>query len=148
MHLLTEWLKGHTLLYTFILFLISALFSLYSQDIRRFLHEWPRTKAKALKTRRDAAIRRLELLSLLYNNSYQLLLYFATQFVQMIFGWLIWAAILTVIALFSKTQVSRGVVFGVFAGLFIGRLQEIRGVLVQLTRYDRSVATLQQQASN
>jgi hypothetical protein len=147
MNTLTDWLKNHQLLYTFILFLLSAAFSLYAKDIRRFLHEWPKTKETARQVKRDKAAERLRLLQLLHNDSYQLLLYFSIQFMQIVLGCLISAAILFVISLFREKPFLTGIYVGAWAGIFLGRLDNLRSVVSQLTRYDSAVAGLQQKAS-
>ncbi len=142
---LTNWLKAHTLLYTFILFLLSALFSIYSKDIKQFLHSWPKTTEKARQFSQQAATTRLRLLKMLHNDSYNLLLYFGTKFVNLIFQWLFLAIALTVTGAIRRKQFEPGVFIGLMAGWFMGVCQEVRGVLVQLIRYDQSIAKLQEE---
>jgi hypothetical protein len=143
---LTIWLKAHTLLYPFILFLLSALFSIYSKDIKQFLHSWPKTAQKARQFSQQAATTRLGLLKVLHNDSYQLLLYFGTQFVGLFFEWLFLVFIpFGVIGIVTKKPVELGTYIAMMGGVFMGVCQEVRGVLVQLRRYDQSVTKLQEE---
>lgn len=147
LHTLTEWLKSHTLLYTFVLFLLSAFLSIYSQEIKRFLHSWPRTAEAARRHTLQNVTYQLALLKTLHNDSYRLLLYFADKFTTLIFEWLGLMIILTVIGIVRKARLEPGIYFGLMAGSFIGTVQDVRGMLVRLARYDESVAKLQQQIS-
>ncbi len=137
------WLKNHSLLYTFILFLISAAFSIYSKDIRRFLHEWPRAKEKKRQVQRKAVSRRLELLELLHNNSYELILYIADKVVLMVYGLIFFFVIVGASKTLHKWATLAAVLSGILSGEFIGALQEMHEIFGQLKSYEQSVATLQ-----
>src|SRR5580700_7927625 len=80
------------------------------------------------------------------NNSYQLLLYFATRFITVVFEWVTFAAILTVIGFIAKWKtLNKGIFISLGAGIFFSACQEVRGVLVQLINYDESVSKLGKQ---
>lgn len=145
-HALTEWLRNHPLLYPFILFLLGGFLTLYSGDIKRFLHEWPRTKEKARQAGRNKAIFQLELLTSLHNDSYQLLLYFAERVTQVVYWGVFCAPIAIIIGIFSSKVHPLSLLFGMWAGNVIAESQRVRKVLAQLHSYDKSVAMLQQQA--
>jgi MFS family permease len=143
--LLGDWFGRHPLLYTFLLFLIACFVSIYSSDVKRFLHEWPRTKVKARQANRLVVTQRLELLNHVHGNSYNLIFYFALQFIEMVFEFLLLAIVATILAKVAAIKSLSGVMFGLFCGAFVGRCYTVRGVLKQLSNYDHSVSELQRQ---
>jgi hypothetical protein len=148
MNTVKDWLLHHPLLYPFILCVFAAFVSIYSQDIKSFLHHWPRAKESVRWFSQDKASRRLRLLEVLHNNSYQLLLYFATKFIQGVILWVIVAATFTIIGLITKSKTAGlQALVGICGGIFFATCQEVRGVLVQLISYDQSVAKLKERLS-
>ena len=83
LHSLTDWLGKHTLLYAFALFLVGCFVSLYSAEVKRFLHVWPRTRLN--QAHQNSVRQRLDLMKRLHKNPYNLLFYFAQEFISMIF---------------------------------------------------------------
>jgi hypothetical protein len=142
---LTGWLKSHTLLYPFVLFLLSALFSIYSQDIKKFLHEWPRVKRRAHQDALRAATDRIELLTRLHNNTYELILYFATYGENLVFKAFVYGALLTLLSLLPHGKLEPVPLYvGMMVGAVFGAWRDVRPVLMQLNRYEHSIAELKQ----
>jgi|HubBroStandDraft_6_1064221.scaffolds.fasta_scaffold223624_2 hypothetical protein len=143
--LVPDWLNHHQLVLTISFFLISLVVSIYGQDIKRYLHEWPKTKEKVRQAKQRAAIQRVALLNQLHNNSYALLLYFAIQFIRLIFEWLALAIVFSLLIGFHVvTQRAVASFLGLLAGAFFGMCDKVRKLLAQLTNYDESVKELQQ----
>ena len=104
---LKDWAWAHPLLYPFILFVLACLVEIYGKDIRSFLHEWPRTKARAHKVKENDLCKRLVVLKALHNDSYQLILYLMNKCLMLIIEWFATAVIASVI-LVAFTLQNRG----------------------------------------
>jgi hypothetical protein len=150
---LTDWLKDHPFLYPFILFLIGVAVSIYSQNVKRFLHDWPRTKEKKRQVQRNAVTRRLELLKLLHNNSYELIVYLGGRSVLMVYSLMFIGIVIgTAKALNLGVQNHKwaalaGVLAGILSGEFTGALRELHEIFRQLKSYEQSVTQLEQTLS-
>ena len=142
--ILKAWCGEHTLLYPFLLFLASVLVSIYPQEIKRFLHEWPKTKATAHQAKRNILTKRLALLKTLHDNSYMLVFWLALNFVNYIFTCFIVVVVANILALFGKARPSTEVVLYICAGVFMGRCNTMRATSVDLSSYDETVTKLEQ----
>jgi uncharacterized membrane protein (DUF106 family) len=148
LHTITDLLKNHQLLFTLVLFVLSALFSIYASEIKQFLHNWPRTKERARKARENDLVERLALLKILHNDSYQLIIYLVNRFTGLIFSWLKAMAVLILIEIVSRTPLNQGLVEGVVIGLVTGECYYVRVVLKELGNYDETVRNFQQRLSD
>jgi hypothetical protein len=147
---LTNWLNAHQLLVGVALgAFFSAFFSTYAQEVKQFLHSWPKTTEMRRQGRRNQATNRLELLKTLHNDSYHLLLYFGLKFFSLILWWLILAIVLGVIGIIKHLEPRSFILLigGMMVGVFMGKWQEVSGVLWQLTSFDESVEKLERKAS-
>jgi hypothetical protein len=144
LHMLVEWFKNHPLLYPFILFLLAAFISVYTSDIKQFLHNWPRTKERARRAREHDLTERLVLLKTLHNDSYQLVIYLTSRLIHLAFSYLNAVILLIVVAIVSRTHIDAAMVEGVVTGLVMGECYWVRGVLKELSNYDETVATFQE----
>ena len=142
-HRLIDWVGNHQLLYTFILFLLAAALSIYAQDIRLFLHRWPRTKVQEFN--RNRISERLKLLRSINGSAYHLLFYFALQFLQMVLEFLLLAVGYTIYSALGPGTARMTILIALFSGAFIGRCNSVREVMKQLSKYDQSVSALEQQ---
>ncbi len=143
LHTITEWLKNHPLLYPFILFVLAAFVSIYSAELKRFLHHWPKTAEHSRKAAQQVVIHRLAILNALHNDSYQLLLYFADKFITLVIEGLGLMVIISVIGLITKIHIELIVWVSMMTGSLTGAVLEVRRVLKELVNYDQSVNTLQ-----
>jgi hypothetical protein len=147
LHALKDWLWGHPLLYGFILFALSLLGSIYSQEIRAFLHSWPRTKEHRRRVKQTELSSRIELLKKLHNDSYQLLLFLAGRIAGDCFKALVLVILMLVASGFTKIKPQPGTYIWLLCGWFTGMFQWLNGVMKQLHDFDATVATLQSQLS-
>ena len=69
------WFQGHPLTVSIILFFAAALISIYSTEIKHFLHHWPRTRKALHSSTRSFLTNRVVLLERLHNNAYEVLMY-------------------------------------------------------------------------
>jgi hypothetical protein len=78
-----DWLTAHPIAFALGLFALSAVISIYSKEIKTFLHTWPRNKVRAgfLSLNRN----RLSTLQHLHNNPYGLVLYLAREVFGLIY---------------------------------------------------------------
>jgi|SRR5579872_1178610 len=142
---LKNWLWTHSLLYPFVLFALAAFVSIYSQDIKAFLHHWPRTKERWRKVKEKELIDRLALLKRLHNDSYQLLVYLTDQLIGLVFTCVITSLVLMIFnGIVHDTKNTVGEIKGVWVGIALGMGQNIKGVLKELSNYNSTVARLQQ----
>lgn len=144
---LKDWLWSHPLLYPFILFVIACAVSVYSQDIKRFLHNWPRTKERSRRFTENDLTKRIVLLMKLHNNSYQLLLFMVYKITNYVFTCILTSILVIGIGVITHEKSIRGSIFGVAFGLFVGVCFDLRTTVNQLYRYDEAVADLQKQRS-
>jgi hypothetical protein len=145
LHTITEWLKNHPVLYPFILFVFAAFVSIYSQEIKRFLHHWPKTAEHSRKSAQQFVTRQLALINALHNDSYHLLIYFADRFILLVIEGFVLMLIVFVIGLVIKIHPKQSLIIwgSLMAGSLIGAVLEVRRVLKQLLNYDQSVTDLQ-----
>jgi hypothetical protein len=142
MNSISHWVQIHPITFAVLLFVASALISLFSQEIKDFLRTWPKTKmaALALKDLRN----QLAVLNNLHNDSYQLTLWFVWGLVSVVITSL-WANLIVVALFFIMdyprfpTTVSLG---STFSGVVIGQAFKMRQTMNQLYNYDRSVEDL------
>lgn len=140
---LKDWLWHHQLLYPFILFTLAAVVSIYSQDIKSFLHRWPRTKEHARRAKENQLGNRIQLLRALHNDSYQLLLYLSRRVIHDCYAGIRFIAVLYVVCLLVKTHTKPGFYFYFLGGWLTGTLQLLNGVLRELDDFDATIVKLQ-----
>lgn len=138
----SHWAQGHPITFAIVLFAASALISLYSQEIKTFLRTWPTTKMRASVL--NDARHQLALLNNLHNNTYQLLLWFIWNIVQVVITALLGNILVFFIFLALEypkfpTAASLG---SSFIGIICGQAWRMKLVLRQLYDYDRSVQML------
>jgi|SRR5437667_1507601 len=147
MHALIDWLQNHPVAYPAILFVLACIVSIYAGDIKRFLHQWPRTTLRAAA--RNSTVQRLELLkSLQPGNAYNLLFYFALQFIGFVFESIAIIIVANIVFAAAHWKVAAGTYFALIAGAFCGRCNTVRKVLAQLGEYPQSVAELEKQLAD
>jgi hypothetical protein len=149
LHTLKTWPTDHPLLYPFLLFLLGAmlsgLFSVYAQEVKHFLHHWPRAKKRAFEVALNTAMYRLAILKRLHNDSYQVLLYFWSKV-----DYILYEAFLNGLLIYTVRIFPTGreyVSWWLFGGLVFGAVfscwWEARWVLRQLLKYEESVQKLE-----
>jgi hypothetical protein len=144
MKLVKDWLWAHSLLYPFLLFVFAALVSIYSREIKTFLHEWPRTTEQLRKYKTNRILSYMALLKSLHNNSYELVLYLAKRLLHDCYIAMIWFGVFVTAA--SWLRRPNSVWFG---GLFIGgwltgMFQALTKVTKDLSNYDVTIKRLEQ----
>lgn len=142
---LVGWCHDHTLTVALILFVLSCLISIYSTEIKHFLHHWPRTRAGFVRLIRNKAENDLRLLNDVHNDVYQLVFYVIWAFVNpLVMGIYYTIGTYVVVLLLPKHQpISSKVIFAYIGGFVLGSLIEVRRTLKRLQDYDASVKTLQ-----
>jgi hypothetical protein len=136
---LKEWPSTHSVLFTIILFLLAALISVYSQDIKRFLHDWTNTKQTIGKMRERNLTARLSLLKTLHNDSYRLLLFVVWKASHILFEMALFGMVLFLVSVYTKVQLKPSAYLGYFLGSLVGLLASIQGLTASLYKYDESV---------
>jgi hypothetical protein len=137
-----SWLHEHPLVVSLLLFVIGCVVSIYSSEIKQFLREWPRQK---IETRaRGSADARLRLLKALKDNPYQLLLFTLYQFYDLILT-LVWVAfsVSVIYLIIYHKPPTPSIPLGFCGGWCIGKAQTLREIMVQLYRFDKTVAELE-----
>jgi len=149
MHSFAEWLRNHPVASFLIPIAVGLLGNVYSGNLKRFLHQWPRSKRTMRAGARNIAITRLEQLKHLHpGNAYNLLFYFALHFIGFVFESLAWVVLVTIVSWVAHWKVPEGVFFGLVGGVFLGRYNTVRKVLWDLNDYDHSVAKLEKQIAD
>lgn len=145
---LTQWPSTHSVLFTIILFVFAALISIYSEDIKYFLHHWPRTKENARKGKEGFLKDYLSLLKRVHNDSYQLTLYLATRIIRMLlYGMIVALVIPLTIAGFQHVPLAPTTYLGMCVGWLGGMFQGLNKFLRELNHYDVTVANIEQALS-
>jgi len=142
-----DWLRNHPLGYPAILFVLACIVSIYAGDIKRFVHKWPGKTARAAV--RNSTAQQLELLKHLQpGNAYNLLFYFASQFIGFVFQSLGIIVVANIVSAVKYWHISADTYFSLVAGLFCGRCNTVRKLLVQLGRYPESTAELEKRLAD
>lgn len=123
--------------------MLAALISVYSQDIKRFLHEWPNTKEKVRKAREQRLIARLALLNRLHNDTYRLLLFVVWKTSRILFDMAVYGMVLFLGSVYTKVQLKPGMYLGYFIGSLVGLFASLRDVSDSLYDYDESVKKIE-----
>jgi hypothetical protein len=136
-----KWIVDHPVVMLFASLIASGLISLYSQQIRGFLHTWP------IRTLRSANLnvnrKQLQLLESLHNNTYNLVIYLAlaaTSFVGTAFNWLICLNFANLI--FSLHFTLQLMLIPAIVGPIFGKSMQVNIVLRELCHYDKRTAEL------
>lgn len=140
---LKQWPSNHSVLFTIILFVLAALISVYSQDIKRFLHDWPNTKAKIRGMRQQRLQARLDTLNRLHDNSYQLLLFVVWKASKILFDMAVFGMVLFAISLYTKIELTPKMYLGYFIGSLVGLFGSIKETTESLHKYTESVNQIQ-----
>lgn len=132
----SNWITAHPIAVTFVLFAIGILVSLYSSEIKRFLHGW--TKRKWRDLNRKQAANTLALLRRVHNNSYEFLLYIFGRLAHLITQ-AVWMN-LALLAFAGFTHASLGTsMWSIFGGLLIGWAYQLKELIKSLYNYEKSV---------
>src|SRR5438270_6485444 len=117
MGFLIHWPQGHPLAFTLILFVLAALVSIFSGDIRSFFRRLPH---RIRTFRAISAEDSLKLLESLHENSYNLLLFIAHRVFSILFAALVFFFVVSSFryVVLHLTDDSRlyTICFGMFAG--------------------------------
>lgn len=143
-HSSVTWLQGHPLSVSFILFGLATVISIYASDIKRFLHSWPRSRKTILAINRNKATHTLNLLKVVHNNPYQLLMYFIWNIVSVVVTAFYINAGFIAVAWISTRKLTVVSIWPTMAGIALVRTFEVRNTLRQLYDYDASVKELEQ----
>jgi hypothetical protein len=144
---LKAWPSTHSVLFTVILFLLAAFISVYSQDIKRFLHDWPNTKEKIRKARERELTARLATLKTLHDDSYQLLLFVVWRVSKTSFEMAAFGMALFFVSLYLNVQLKPTMYLGYFLGSLVGLFGFIKGITVSLYKYDESVKEIEEKVA-
>jgi hypothetical protein len=127
----------------FALFFVSGLISLYSKEIKGFLHSWP------IRTLRTADLnmskKRLQLLESLHNNTYNLVIYLAlsvTSYVDAMFFWFVILSLTDLIIFHTFPKYS---FLPAITGVAIGKTTQVGIVLKELCNYEKRTEELRQE---
>lgn len=140
MHPVFKWPSNHPVVFTLILFGLSAFFSVYGSDVRRFLHSWP--KKKFNESNLKIIHNRIRLLESLHNDSYRLSLFFMWHVVDLFSRSLTYAAILAILSFFLPNQFPRFTLWAVIPSVLIGKVFMLKDVFNQLADFDKSMSNL------
>jgi hypothetical protein len=89
-----DWIIANPVAMMLMLFSVSALLSLFAQEIKYFLRSWPIRTVRA--STRNAYVNKLKTLEYLHENPYRLLLYLCRIFTSTVNMILAWGAILAI----------------------------------------------------
>jgi hypothetical protein len=135
-----DWISGHPVATMLTLFFVSGLISLYSKEIKGFLHVWPIRTLRAYN--RNNNRNRLRLLESLHNNTYQLVIYLALSALSVFLSALTWyALLLPVYFLFSAHPVFIQP-WSIILGVATGKASQVSIVLRELGNYERRTEEL------
>ena len=138
-----NWLIAHPITWSLILLFVSGVVSLYSKDLREFLHTWPIKKLRA--SDRNLSRKRLETLEQIHNNTYNLVLYLALAVTDTIKTAIFWnCAIILASLLFFHHVPQDFSLWSALSGVLIGKGLQINNVLVDLRNYENVTNGLKQ----
>jgi hypothetical protein len=139
--LVSDWTTAHPIAFTLILFVLGIIISIYSAEIKQFLHGW--TKRTWRQFNRRQAEQNLALLRRVHNNSYELQLYVLGSLAHFARQAVLWNFIALVIVLGFLHQPYTSSVWGIFGGFVIGWATRLEQLIIGLRNFDRNVAALQ-----
>ena len=138
--LIHDWIATHSVTMMFVLFAASGLISLYSKEIKGFLHVWP------IRTLRAANLnvnrKRLQLLESLHNNTYNLVIYLALSVTSYIDAMFYWFLIINMTSLVFSHHVATWSFLSAILGVGIGKTTQVSIVLRELWSYDKRTQEL------
>jgi hypothetical protein len=143
-HFAQDWSRSHTLTVTIILFFLAAFISIYSTEIKDFLHHWPRTRASFRDIARRKTQEELDILNRVHEDPYQLLLYLAWAAIKMIVTSLLYAAG-AVFSMRFNMRAALPLVVGLVFGECGATLRDVRSHVNKLYNYDSAVAKLEKE---
>ena len=134
------WISGHPVATMLTLFFVSGLISLYSKEIKGFLHVWPIRTLRAYN--RNNSTRQLRLLETLHNNTYKLVIYLAHSVVSVILSTLSWYVLLTAINLWFSPHPTFAGPWPILWGITVGKALQVSTVLQELGNFETRTAEL------
>jgi len=141
----SHWIENHQIAFTLILTAISILIGLYQQEVRRFLHEWPRTRKAIRIFRVNTAKNQLELLSPINGNAYNLNLWVLGKIVGTAQALLLWNTFFALGTAAATHKLPTGpTFFGVTGGILISEAIQFSRVIWQLHAYEYTSNKLKQ----
>ena len=124
-----------------ILLVVSGVVSLYSKEIKEFLHTWPIKKLHA--NDRNMSQHRLRTLEWLHNNTYNLVLYLALSVTETVQTAIYWNCAIVVGSLVFFHHVPQYLSFlSKLVGVCIGKGTQVNIVLMELRDYEKSTTRL------
>ena len=124
----------------FVLFGASGLVSLYSAEIKGFLHVWP---IRAFRTgTRNAHRQHLQLLESLHDNTSTLVIYLALSFTMLLQSIVYWSIGILVLLLVFTHQFTPSAVVPIAFGLAFGRIGQVTSILRDLSNYEKRTEEL------
>lgn len=141
MDIISRWHEAHPTGFELTLFLLACLVSVFSSAILGFLKSFPR-KQRAVRYRKD--VYRIQLLNLLHNDSYQLLLYVLSEVVWGVTTALLWSLFLIAFQLGLAHKIDSSSLGSITVGILLGKAIQMRSVLAQLHNYEDSIEKLKQ----
>ena len=142
-HTLKDWLWAHPLLYSSVLALLSALVSIYSQEIKRFLHNWPRTAARMRQSVERDLTDEISLLRRLHNNNYELTLYLSRSFTTVVLSWFQSVILYVAVLLIGNHPLDFKPLESMFATVLVIISLRARSILKKLYDYNVAIEDLQ-----
>ena len=135
-----KWFIQHPIWLNVILGVAFFALSMYSKEIRLFLHFWPRKKLHS--NDRILTGQRLQTLERLHNDTYALVLYLAVAITNTFVSAVVWNAIaLGLWVLFIHTKPSFSL-WTIVLAAFIGRIMQVNMILKELCTYEKSIADI------
>jgi hypothetical protein len=135
-----DWIATHPVFTMFALFFASGLISLYSREIKGFLHFWPIRTLRAANL--NINTKRLYLLDSLHNNPYNLLIYLALEVTSYIESMFYWSLIVLMWNLIFYHHIPSWNFLPAILGTGIGKATQVSFVLKQLWNYDNETDQL------
>jgi hypothetical protein len=132
--MIPEWVYTPQMIVTYVLFVLAALVSLYTAEIRRFIRSAGQTPRAMMINRLKYRKRFLEDV---HDNPYNLLLFLAWMLVNTIMVAIWMLLILAVLKLVFKLDWS---FYSVFGGLIVGRVMNVASHVNWLYNYEEQIA--------
>lgn len=146
MQSVVTWCQVHSFWFNIILVLIGVFVSIYGQEVKQFMHSWPRTRKTFRSFRYHTAKSHLELLKAIHGNPYQICLYFFRNAVEVALSAVVLTALAAVMyggyfhhlpPLYALAAIASGVV--------MGKLLQMYVAFLHLYNYERTVRRFEQQ---
>lgn len=137
---IVDWSGRHPTALALILFALGCVISLYSKEIRKFLHTWPRTSNAIDNISYKMMKHDLAEIEALHNNTYNLVFYALSLFVAGTTRIVVVVGAIYLLNDIAKSPMSTTAVIGLSLGMFMGRVGDLRRLVDRLINYEKSSA--------